>query len=93
MNNRRLNIWGLIFGMAGVVVLFVWGPPQPTLETGVGIGLEDGNVIDQKTGQTVADYNREINRKRACYNAMSKVGLGLVGVGFFCQWLAAYRTK
>jgi hypothetical protein len=93
MSNRWLNILGPCCGMVGVVVLFLWGPPQPTLETGVSIGIEDGTVIDQKTGKTVADHNRDIERKRVRYDILSKTGLGLVGVGFLCQFLAAWRTK
>ncbi len=93
MNNRWLNIFGLCCGMVGVVVLFLWGPPQPTLETGVSIAIEDRTVIDQKTGKTVADHNREIEKKRVRYKLMSQIGLGLVGVGFLFQLVAECRTE
>lgn len=36
-----LTSLGLVLGMAGVVVIFKFGPPQQNLDEGVGLGLED----------------------------------------------------
>jgi hypothetical protein len=93
MNSRRLNILGLCLGMLGVIVLFFWGPPQPTLEPGVGLTADEGSVIDKKTGKTTPDYNQEIKSKRRLYDWMSKFGLGLVGAGFFFQFWTVLRSK
>jgi hypothetical protein len=38
MITQWLNSIGLVFGMAGVVLLFVRGPPQPTFEERVSRG-------------------------------------------------------
>jgi hypothetical protein len=73
MNRRWLNITGLCLGMVGVVVLFIWGPPQPTLEPGVNLTADEETITDPKTGQTAADYNREIKEKRTLYGFMSKL--------------------
>jgi len=35
-----LNTVGLVLGMVGVVILFIWGPPQPDFVEGVGRGLQ-----------------------------------------------------
>ena len=34
MTARWLNTVGLLLGMAGVVILFIWGPPQPNFIEG-----------------------------------------------------------
>ena len=81
---KILNIIGLILGIIGVTLIFIWGPPQPQLEKGIGIGLEDNTPIDD-SGKTVRQYNEEINNKRKCYKIMSKVGLFLVFLGFVFQ--------
>jgi hypothetical protein len=53
MNNGKiLNTIGLVFGLVGVVIIFIWGPPQPQLEEGVGRGLENDTPIDEN-GKTV----------------------------------------
>jgi len=81
MNSRLLNTIGLALGIIGVLFLFVWGPPQPSFERGVSLGIEDATPID-KTGKTVADHNREVEAKRKFYTTMADVGLCLIIVGF-----------
>src|SRR5262245_27323543 len=71
-----LNAIGLFLNILGVLVIFVWGPPQPSLQLGVGLGLEDNTPIDAK-GTTVADHDREVLRTRARYHFMSRAGLVL----------------
>jgi hypothetical protein len=79
-----LNSIGLGLGMIGVVILFIFGPPQPALESGVSLGLEDGTPIDA-SGKTVAEYNREVEKRRRKHSILSKMGLGLIFLGFAFQ--------
>ena len=40
MNPRLLNTVGLVLGMLGVLIIFIWGPPQPDFEEHVGLASE-----------------------------------------------------
>jgi len=79
-----LNSIGLISGIIGVIFIFIWGPPQPQLEEGVGFGLEDNSAIDE-SGKTVKEFNEEIRRKRCRHSVFSKLGLFLIFIGFVLQ--------
>jgi len=87
-SQRCLNSVGLGLGMLGVVILFFYGPPQPNLESGVGLGLEDATPLGD--GRTVADHNRDTERLRGRHAVLSKIGLGLVGIGFALQFVAVW---
>lgn len=92
MNPKIVSSIGLILGIIGVVFIFIWGPPQPKLTPGVSLGLESGTQINN-TGKTVADYNREVEKRRKCHTLMSRFGLFLILIGFVFQlwavWLPA----
>lgn len=81
---------GLVLDMVGVIFLFVFGPPQPSLEEGVGVALEDATPIGPGEGKTVAEYNLETRRRRCLYLYMSKVGLTILFVGFALQLAAVW---
>jgi hypothetical protein len=81
--SKSLNALGLICGIIGVLVLFKWGPPQPSFERGVGIGLESGTRLS--SGKTVAQHNADISAAERRHRVMSRIGLGLVGLGFVFQ--------
>lgn len=83
-----LNSMGLVLGMLGVFLIFVWGPPQPQLDEGVGRTLEDGTPLGN--GLTVAQHNAAVRRRRCRHEILSRVGLGLVFIGFFFQFLAVW---
>ena len=51
-----LNVVGLIFGMLGVVILFWWGPPQPSFEPSGARRLMPGTPL--RNGLTVAQHAR-----------------------------------
>ena len=91
MNGALLNRIGLVAGILGVAVIFVWGPPQPDLSSGVSLGLEDGTVLPN--GRTVADHNRAVGTRRTRHVVLSRVGLGLVGIGFLCQYAASFMHE
>lgn len=85
---QKLNAIGLALGMLGVALIFVWGPPQPQLEEGVGLSLQDGTPLDN--GLTVDQYNASVRRRRIRHTILSRVGLGLIFIGFLCQLLAVW---
>jgi len=85
---QLLNTIGLVFAMVGVLIIFRFGPPQPTLEPGVGLGLEDGTLLPN--GRTVADHNRAVEKRRFLHSRTSKIGLGLVFLGFAFQLWATW---
>lgn len=89
-NGKVLNSIGLLFGIIGVTIIFIWGPPQPQLEEGIGIGLSNNTRID-KTGKTVKQFNQETQNRKRRHNIMSKAGLGLIFVGFIFQLLATWE--
>ncbi len=70
--------------IVGVVVMFFWGAPQPVLEEGVSVGLQEGSVL--ATGQTVGEYNERVRARRLRHFWLSRVGLGLVLVGFVLEF-------
>ena len=83
-----LNTIGLALGMAGVVILFIWGPPQPDFGEGVALGLSPGDIFDSKT---VAERDAGLRRLKRRHTVMSRIGLVLIGVGFFDQLVAVWR--
>ena len=83
-----LNSIGLGFGMIGVVVIFVYGPPQPDLDEGVKRVIEAGTVLAD--GRTAAEHDADVIRRRVRHSIMSKVGLGLIFVGFAFQLWAVW---
>ena len=77
MTAQWLNTIGLALGMVGVVVIFIWGPPQPDLDEHIKI------VLSNKTDEATKRLKRR-------HEIMSRVGLGLIGLGFFVQFVAVW---
>lgn len=88
MSAALLNRIGLACGIIGVVLIFIWGPPQPSLEEGIGIAIEDGTLLPD--GRTAAQHDQDTRRLRARHTVMSRVGLALVGIGFASQFAATF---
>ena len=86
---KILNSIGLLLGLVGVTFIFIWGPPQPNLEEGISICLEDNTPIDD-SGKTAKDHDNEIKKKRERHKLMSKIGLLLVFLGFLFQFIATW---
>jgi hypothetical protein len=85
---KYLNTLGLLFGIVGVALLFVWGPPQPSFEQGGSIGLEDGTRLQNE--KTVAENNADIAAREKRHKIMSRIGLALVGLSFALQLWAVW---
>lgn len=62
---------GLVLGMVGVVMIFIWGPPQPSF-AGNSILLESTN-------------EQALAAEKAKYEYLSRIGLSLIGVSFALQ--------
>jgi hypothetical protein len=75
-----LNTIGLALGMAGVVILFIWRPPQPD--------FIEGDVYRTSDNTEIAARVKRLKRR---HKVMSRIGLGLIGVGFFAQLVAVWR--
>jgi hypothetical protein len=71
-----LNRIGLGLGMAGVVILFIWGPPQPDLDPHI-----------KRVTQGVIEATKQLKRR---HEIMSSIGLGLIGLGFVLQFIATW---
>ena len=87
MDPKYLTIAGLVLDMIGVGVVWFFGWPQPQLETGVSLGVENGTPYGPN-GETVADYNRKVERRRISYKRASIFGLVLLLTGFGLQLAA-----
>ena len=79
MITQWLNSIGLVFGIAGVVLLFVWGPPQPTFEERVLLGVTPATVF--KDVKKAADLIKDTNRKKFHHQLMSRIGLAFLFIG------------
>jgi hypothetical protein len=87
---RWMNVFGLIFGMIGVVIIFLWGPPQPSFQQGVWVGLNPGTRLLDRGGKTVAEIDAETAATKTFYQHMSQLGLVFIFIGFGCQLIAVW---
>jgi hypothetical protein len=62
------------------------GPPQPSFEPGVSLGLEDGTPLSG--GRTVAQHNIETVATKSRYKRLSRLGLIFIFFGFLLQFIA-----
>lgn len=76
---KWLNAVGLTLGMAGVVFIFIWGPPQPSFE---------GNALLLESTNPTA-----LAAQKAHHQCMSQIGLGLIGLGFLFQFINELLPK
>jgi hypothetical protein len=81
---RRLNTIGLLLGIAGVVIIFFWGPPQPNFDEWVSLSAEGSPEIELKV--------EDVRRLKRQHEIMSSIGLGLIGLRFLAQLAAVRRA-
>ena len=72
--NRLLNIIGLLLGMTGIVIIFFYGPPQPSF-------FPYDIITDDNIHKEVLDMRNK-------YDLYSKIGLGFIFIGFLLQLFA-----
>lgn len=75
---------GLILNMIGVLIVFVYGFPQPDYDAGCSIGPEGGTVIDGN-GTTVDDKVEQDQIDKKWHKALSILGLVYLFAGFGFQ--------
>jgi len=88
MSNQVLNTIGLLLSIGGVALLFFFGPPQPTFEQGVGLGLEGGTRL--KDGRTVDEHNAAVRKVKRRHENLSRLALILILFGFVLQLCATW---
>ena len=67
MSARWLNTVGLLLGMAGVVILFIWGPPQPDFDEGkfaIGVSFTEDTVFEDGTKPSEIAARAERRKRR-----------------------------
>jgi hypothetical protein len=87
-SSQLCNSFGLICNIVGVVLVWIFGWPQPSHEESIGLGLEDSTPL--KNGLTVREWKARIGERRATYRIQSIVGLLLMIAGFGFQFVAVW---
>jgi hypothetical protein len=88
MCQQAIASFGLILDIVGVIFLFIWGPPTPSMEGGVPLELESGTVLSN--GKKVGDIEKEQLKRKTIHGRMSKIALGLIFFGFVMQLIAQW---
>ena len=88
MTAQWLNTIGLVLGIVGVLIIFRWGPPQPDFDETIGVALDPGIVFAD--GTKASDMEEATRRLKRRHKVMSRVGLGLIGLGFVAQLAAVW---
>lgn len=76
---------GLILNMIGVLIVFVFGFPQPDYDIGCVMGLEKGTVIDEDTGKTEGELEDKNRSLKKWHKALSILGMAYLFAGFGFQ--------
>lgn len=88
MNAQFWSTLGLLLGMAGIVLIFRWGPPQPSFDEGVRRALEEATVFDD--GTKVSDIIAEQRERKRRHQFMSRFGLAFIFLGFLSQLIGTW---
>lgn len=81
---KKLNVAGIVWGLIGVFIIFIWGPPQPMLEPHAYL-LVDAPEYSKEIAQTLALRHR--------YTVLSRVGLACIAFGFMLQLVAEISDR
>ena len=74
--------------MLGVILIFIWGPPQPSFDEGIAVALDSGTVL--RDGTKATDLEETALRQKRWHRAMSAIGLGFIFLGFAVQLWAVW---
>jgi hypothetical protein len=88
MPAHPISVIGLVLGMLGVVIIFIWGPPQPDFQDTYGPS-SGSRMPDGRTAREHADDHERLKRR---HNRLSRIGLGLIFIGFAFQLCDAWRS-
>ena len=81
MSGQMWATLGLLFDIAGAVILFFWGPLQPKMEPGSALRLSGPQYDEENTRRA---------RQKKLLEVMSKIGLAIIAVGFVLQLVGLY---
>jgi hypothetical protein len=84
-----LTAIGLFLAIVGGVIIFFWGPPQPDFQEYTALSLEQGTPLAD--GRTVAEHAAEVQREKRRFRRLSRIGLGLILLGFLFQLFDAWK--
>jgi hypothetical protein len=90
MSHQLLSAAGLIANMAGVVVLFFYGFPQPTHDEQAVIAVTAEPHEEMKDGKKAVEVMQEARQRKKFYLSMSVVALILMLGGFGAQLAALW---
>jgi hypothetical protein len=71
MPAHPLTVFGLILGIIGVLMIFKWGPPQPSFQEDVHLSIMPRTRMPN--GRTAEEYGDNVRRQRSFCNRMSKI--------------------
>jgi len=91
MASKIINSIGLVFGIIGVIILFIWGPPQPNFNPGVYLSLETNTVLAD--GTSIQSIENDKNKLKEEHQTYSSIGLGLIGIGFLFQIVSIWYPR
>lgn len=88
MDGNTLTGIGLLINIAGVLILFKYGFPQPSFDeaSAAGLLLEDNNKLDN--GLTVKENREKQIKDHKKYKTLAYAALSLILVGFILQFIA-----
>ncbi len=87
-NKLIINTIGLLLNIAGVVILFFYGPPQPNFDEGVSLGVTDNTIFED--GTSVSQINANIRKLKLRHKIFSRAAIVLIFFGFILQLLATW---
>ncbi|WBM72949.1 hypothetical protein OH773_22155 (plasmid) [Buttiauxella sp. WJP83] len=91
MTPEMLNSIGLFLNIAGVVLIFFYGLPQPSHDEEVSIGVGMDTVLED--GRSVKSMVDEVRRRKVRYKRRAYLALTLMLFGFLFQLVSVWLLK